>query len=213
MGVSVASRVCQCHLAGPRLGYGQMLVHLVPLPHWHWHCGASLSANSSDEPNQLFRIIEYFGVEGTFKGCLGPAMSRDIFNCIGLLKALSNFALNVSRNGAARSSPYSLCQCFTILIINCCFLKSSVNLPSFSLEPLFHVLLHQALLNPAGLYPSCPTCAKPFHKLTYAIRDSVGVFLDDCSSIFISYIRLPFFFSTRRPSEGSFAFFFLTLIP
>lgn len=152
-------------------------------------------------------------MKGTFKGRLAPALSRDFFDSVGLLKALSNLAWNVSRNEAAMTSSHSLCQCFTILVINYCFLKSGVNLPSFSLEPLFHVLLHRALLNPAGLYPSCPTYAKPFHKLTCAIHDSVAIFLDGCSSIFISYIRLPFFFLTRRPSEGSFAFFFLTLIP
>lgn len=112
MAGSVPSHVCQCHLAGPHLGYGQILVHLVLLSHWHQHSGASLSVNSSNEPNQLFRIIEYFGVKGTFKGHLARALSRDIFSCIRLLKAPSNLVSNVSWDGTATTSPHSLLPVF-----------------------------------------------------------------------------------------------------
>ena len=45
------------------------------------------------------RIVEWFGLEGTFRGLLVQpfAMSRDIFNQIRLLRAPSNLTLNVSR--------------------------------------------------------------------------------------------------------------------
>jgi len=54
----------------------------------------------------LIEIIEWFGLEGTFKGHLvqPPAVSRDIFNWIRLLRAPSNLALNVSRDGASTTS-------------------------------------------------------------------------------------------------------------
>lgn len=62
------------------------------------------------------RIVEPFGLEGTFKGHLvqRPAMSRDIFN--RLLRASSNLTLNVSQDGASVTSLGDLCQCFTTLV-------------------------------------------------------------------------------------------------
>ena len=42
-------------------------------------------------------------------------MSRDIFNQIRLIRALSNLALNVSRDGASTTSLGNLVQCFTAL--------------------------------------------------------------------------------------------------
>jgi len=52
------------------------------------------------------RIIECFGLEWTFKGHLAqpPPVSRDIFNWIRLLRAPSNLAWNVSRDGASTTS-------------------------------------------------------------------------------------------------------------
>ena len=65
-----------------------------------------------------------------------PAMSRDIFNHIKMLRAPSNLALSVSRAGASPTSLGNLCQGFTTLSMKNFFLISSLNLPSFSLEPL-----------------------------------------------------------------------------
>ena len=49
------------------------------------------------------RIIECFGLEGTFRGHLAqpPIVSRNIFSLTRLLRALSNLALSVSRDGAS----------------------------------------------------------------------------------------------------------------
>jgi len=73
-------------------------------------------------------------------------MSRAIFNWIGVLRAPSNLAWNVSRDGAAPTSLGSPCQCFTTFTVKNVFLASSQNLPSLSLKPLLLVLLQQALL-------------------------------------------------------------------
>ncbi|KAK4811312.1 LOW QUALITY PROTEIN: hypothetical protein QYF61_024448 [Mycteria americana] len=53
-----------------------------------------------------------------------PAMSRDIFNYIRLLRAPSNLTLNVSRDGASTTSLGNLFQCFTTLIVTNFFLIS-----------------------------------------------------------------------------------------
>jgi len=76
------------------------------------------------------RIIGWFGLEGTSKGhpVQPPAMGRDKSNQIRLLRVPSKLALNVSRDGAAPSSPGSLGQGFTMLIVNNFFLISSLNL-------------------------------------------------------------------------------------
>jgi len=72
------------------------------------------------------RITEWFGLERTFKGYLvhPPAMSRDICNQIRLLRAPSNLAWNVSRDGASPTSLGNLCQGFTTLSIKNFFLIS-----------------------------------------------------------------------------------------
>jgi len=75
-----------------------------------------------------------------------PAVSRDIFNQTRLLRALSNLALNVSKDEASTTSLGNLCQCFITLIIKNFFLISSLNLPSLILKPLLLVLSQQALL-------------------------------------------------------------------
>ena len=100
------------------------------------------------------KIREWFGLEGTFGGHLAqlPAMSRDVFNWVRLLRAPSNLTLNVLRDGASTTSLGNLCQCFTTCIVKNFFLTPILNLPSFSLEtsPLF--LSQQALLK--SLSPS-----------------------------------------------------------
>jgi len=108
--------------------------------------GSLVPARSATVVNH--RIIEWFGWEGTFRGHLAqpPAVSRDIFNQTRLLRAPSNLALNVSRDGASTTSPGNLYQRFTTLTVNNFFLISSLNLPSLSLKPLLLVLAQQALL-------------------------------------------------------------------
>jgi len=63
------------------------------------------------------RIIEWFGLEGTFEVHLvqPPAMSRNIFNWITLLRGPSILALSVSGDGASPTSLGNLCQGFTTL--------------------------------------------------------------------------------------------------
>ena len=75
-----------------------------------------------------------------------PAVSRDIFNQTRLLRAPSNLAFIVSRDGAATTSLGNLGQGFTTLTVKNFFLISSLNLPSPSLKPLLPVLLKQASL-------------------------------------------------------------------
>ena len=72
-------------------------------------------------------------------------MSRDIFHCIRLLRALSNLTLNIPRDGACTTSLGNLFQCFTTLTVKKFFLISSLKLFSFSLKPLPLVLLQEAL--------------------------------------------------------------------
>ena len=79
-------------------------------------------------------------------------MSRNFFNWVSLLRAPSNLTLNVSRDGASTTSLGNLFQCFTTLIVKNFFFISSLNLPSFSLNPLPLALLQQALLK--SLFPS-----------------------------------------------------------
>ena len=55
----------------------------------------------------MYIIIECFGLEGTFRGHLAQSPcsdSRDIFNYIRLLRAPSNLAFNISRDGASTTS-------------------------------------------------------------------------------------------------------------
>ncbi|KAK4810366.1 hypothetical protein QYF61_019285 [Mycteria americana] len=98
------------------------------------------------------------------------ATSRDIFNYIRLLGALSSLSLNVSRDGAPTTSRGNLFQCFTTLIVKKFFLISTLNLPSFSLKPLPLVLSQQALLKscnkvstePSLLQAEQPQLSQPF---------------------------------------------------
>jgi len=113
-----------------------------------------------------YRIIEQFGLERTFRGHLAqsPAVSRDIFNFIRLLRAPSSLALNVSRDGALTTSLGNLCQGFTILTVKNFFFISSLNLLSFSVKPLPLVLLQQALLK--SLSPSFLQLLKGHNKVS-----------------------------------------------
>ncbi|KAK4828307.1 LOW QUALITY PROTEIN: hypothetical protein QYF61_025319 [Mycteria americana] len=74
-----------------------------------------------------------------------------------LLKAPSNLASNISRDGVPTTSLGNLFQCLTILILENFFLISNLNLPSFSLKPLTLVLSLHALVkspSPAFLPPA-----------------------------------------------------------
>jgi len=64
-----------------------------------------------------------------------PAMSRDPFHQPRLLPAPSNLALSPAREGAATASLGSLGQGLTALMVKNFFLRSHLNLPSFSLKP------------------------------------------------------------------------------
>jgi len=77
-------------------------------------------------------------------------MGRDTFQQTRMLKAPSNPALNISREGAATASLGNLGQGLTTLAIKNFFLISNLNLPSFSLKPLPLVLsLHGLVKNPS----------------------------------------------------------------
>ena len=82
--------------------------------------------------NHRIIIIEWFGWEGTFEGhpVHPPAMGRDVFNWIRSLRAPSNVALDVPRDGAATTSLGNPCQDLTTLSVKHFFLLSSLNLPS-----------------------------------------------------------------------------------
>ena len=82
----------------------------------------------------IFRVIEWFGLEGTFKTIWfqPPAIGRDTSLQIGLLTAPSSLALNASREGTSTTSLGNLFQGLTTLTVKNCFLTSSLNLPSSS---------------------------------------------------------------------------------
>jgi len=94
------------------------------------------------------RITGWFGLEGTFRGHLAqpPAVRRDIFKWIRVLRAPSQLPLNVFMDGASTTSLGNPVQCFTTLMVKNFFPISSLNLPSLRLKPLLLVLLQQALL-------------------------------------------------------------------
>ena len=80
-----------------------------------------------------------------------PAMNKDTYSQIRVLRACSNLTLNVSRDGASTNSLGNLCLCFTTLIVKNFFLISSLSLPSFSLKPFLLVLSQQTLLKNLSL--------------------------------------------------------------
>jgi len=63
-----------------------------------------------------------------------------------LLKALSNLALNTSREGTSTTSLSNFCQGLTTLTVKNFFPVCNLNLPFFSLKPLALVLLLHALV-------------------------------------------------------------------
>ena len=82
------------------------------------------------------RGIELFELEETLKCHLvqPPAMSRDTYSYIRLLRALSSLTLSVSRDGACTTSQGNLCQCLNTRIVNNFFLISNLNLSSFTCQ-------------------------------------------------------------------------------
>jgi len=58
-------------------------------------------------------------------------MSRDFLSRIRFLRAASNLALNVSKDGASSTSLGNQGQGFTTLIVKNFFLIASINLPFF----------------------------------------------------------------------------------
>ncbi|KAK4830027.1 LOW QUALITY PROTEIN: hypothetical protein QYF61_008365 [Mycteria americana] len=110
---------------------------------------------------------------GTFKGHLVqplPAMSRDIFSWIRLLRAPSNLTLNVSRDGASTTSLGNLCQCFTTLIIKYVLLMSiQKGRNEVSLEPSLlqaeQAQLSQPFLTGEMFQPSDHFCDPPLDLL------------------------------------------------
>jgi len=80
-------------------------------------------------------------------------MGRDPFHQTRLLKALSNLALNTSREGAATASLGNLCQALTTFMVKNFFLVSNLNPPSFSLKPFLLVLsLHALVKSPSPAF-------------------------------------------------------------
>ena len=119
----------------------------------HYHVALSympLVALSLSSYNH--RIIERFIEDHVV---LTPAVGRDTFHQIRLLKAWSNLALNTSSEGASTASLGNLC--FTTLKVKNLFLISNLNLPSFSLKTLPLVLsLHALVKSPSPSFLEAP---------------------------------------------------------
>jgi len=80
-------------------------------------------------------------------------MGQDTFHQTRLLKAPSNVSLNPSRERAATASLDNLFQHLTTLIVNNFFLRSNLNVPSFSLKPVSLVLsLHALVTSPSPAF-------------------------------------------------------------
>lgn len=61
-----------------------------------------------------------------------PAVDRNIFHEIKLLKCPSNLNLNTSSDGTSATSQGNLFHCLTTLIVNILFRIANLSLPSFS---------------------------------------------------------------------------------
>jgi len=84
-------------------------------------------------------------------------MGRDTFHQTRLLRAPSSLAFNTAREGAATASLGNLGQGLTILTLKNFFLMSNLNLPSFGLKPLPHVLsLYGLLKSPSAAFLYTP---------------------------------------------------------
>ena len=80
-----------------------------------------------------------------------PAVNRDTYSYIRLLRAPSSLTLSVSRDGAFTTSLGNQFQCLNALIIKNFFLISNRHLPFFSLKPLPLVLSQLKSLSPSFL--------------------------------------------------------------
>jgi len=80
------------------------------------------------------------------------ALGRDPFHQTRLLRAPSNLALNTAKEGAATASLGNLGQGLNTFIVKNFFLRSNLNLPSFSLKSLLVVLSLLALVKSPSPY-------------------------------------------------------------
>jgi len=84
----------------------------------------------------------------------------DPFHQPRLLRAPSSLALNPAREGAATASLGSLGQGLTALRVRNFFLRSNINLSSFSVKPFPSVLSLQALVrSPSAALSQAPSGA------------------------------------------------------
>ena len=87
-----------------------------------------------------------------------PAMNKDTYSYIRLLRVPSSLTLNVSRDRASTISLGNLFQCPAARIVKNNFLISNLNLSSLSLKPLIFVLSQQTLLKRFLMRASAMAC-------------------------------------------------------
>jgi len=104
----------------------------------------------------IVTIIEWFGLEGTFRGHLAqpPCSEQQYLQLDQAARSPIQPGLERFRGGASTTSLGNLCQCFTTLIVKNFFLISSLSLPSFSLKPLPLVLSSNRFDNQVNLLNS-----------------------------------------------------------
>jgi len=157
------------HLLSPRHDEAQLpnlqrTAHSSSLPletNWKHPYFVTCMRSQDSSLSSTLRITDWFGWEETFQGhpVPPPAMGRDIFKEIRVLRALSNLAWNVSRDGASPTTLGNLGQGLTTLNVKNFFLRSSRNLPSFSLKPSPLVLsLHALVKSPSPALSQAPSC-------------------------------------------------------
>jgi len=96
-----------------------------------------------------------------------PALNRDTYSWIRLLRALSSLTLNVTRNGAATTSLGNLCQCFTY----------PNHKKNFSyIQPNSHLFWFETI-------SSCPITTDPAKESVPFFLTSSLLILKDCSQI------------------------------
>jgi len=89
----------------------------------------------------------------TSSSSIPPALGRDPFHQTRLLQAPSDLALNTAREGTATASLGYLVQGFATLVVKNFFLRSNLDLLSFSLKPLPLVLSLHALVKSPSPHP------------------------------------------------------------
>ncbi|KAK4830182.1 hypothetical protein QYF61_008973 [Mycteria americana] len=123
-----------------------------------------------------------------------PAMSRDIFNEIRLLRAPSNLTLNVSRDGASTTSLGSLCQW---VLKGCSKVSLEPSLLQAEQAQLSQPFLIREVLQPSdhfcgpALDPLQQVCVFPVLRtpeLDAALQDTVG-FLG-CECTLLAHVQL-----------------------